>query len=348
VISEHVRVAIIGATGYAGIELVRILSGHSKVVLAVATSQHHQGRKLSEIHPSLGPCGDITLETLDLDQIREAAEVVFVALPAGSTFAIIPELVKRGMRVIDLGPDFRLHDVQDYQKHYGPHGATEILSEAVYGLTEIHRKEIASARLVGNPGCYATAVVLALAPLMKERLVSGSVIVDAKSGVSGAGRGGGVDLSFCEVHESIKAYAVGKHRHVPEMESEFHKLSGSKMEVVFVPHLVPMNRGILTTSYLNLTRSINTEGMRSVYRDFYDGESFVTIKKLDEFPETREVRGSNVCAIGVHMDVSRKRAIVVSAIDNLVKGAAGQAVQNMNRMKGFREWEGLLGSALFP
>jgi N-acetyl-gamma-glutamyl-phosphate reductase len=277
-----------------------------------------------------------------------AAEIAFVALPSGRTFSIVPKLLEEGVRVIDLGPDFRFSDAGIYQKYYGPHGATGILGEAVYGLTELHRNEIAAARLVGNPGCYPTAAVLGLAPLIQGGLVSGTVIVDAKSGVSGAGRGAGVELSFCEVNESTKAYAVGSHRHLPEMEGEFQKLAGSGIDVVFVPHLVPMNRGILATSYVSLVRSIDAAGVASLYSEFYDGEPFVRLKKPDEFPATREVRGSNVCAIGIHVETSRRRAIVVSAIDNLVKGAAGQAIQNMNRMLGFPEPEGLTGSALSP
>lgn len=346
--AANVRVAIIGATGYTGVELARILRHHPRVLLATATSEHHHGKKLSDVHPSLGSWADIALHPFEAERIVEAAEIAFVALPSRATFSIVPQLLKRGMKVIDLGPDFRLRDAEIYRKYYGSHEAVQTLNEAVYGLTEIHRDEIASARLVGNPGCYPTAVVLGLAPLIRGGWVSGTVIVDAKSGVSGAGRGGGVELSFCEVNESIKPYAVGSHRHLPEMEEEFQKLAASRIDVVFVPHLVPMNRGILATSYVGLARSIDAEGMASLYSEFYDGEPFITVRRPGEFPETRDVRGSNLCAIGIHVDASRRRAIVVSAIDNLVKGAAGQAIQNMNRMEGLPEPEGLAGSALFP
>jgi N-acetyl-gamma-glutamyl-phosphate reductase len=346
--ASNVRVAIIGATGYTGVELARILRHHPRVLLAAATSEHHHGKKLSEVHPSLGPWADIPLQPFDAERIVEAAGVAFVALPARTTFSIVPELLKGGMKVIDLGPDFRFRDAEIYRKYYGTHEAPQTLAKTVYGLTEIHRAEVAEARLVGNPGCYPTAVVLGLAPLLQGGLVSGTVVVDAKSGVSGAGRGGGIELSFCEVNESIKPYAVGKHRHLPEMEEEFQQLAASRIDIVFVPHLVPMNRGILATSYVNLARSIDSESMASLYSEFYDREPFITVRKPGEFPETRDVRGSNLCAIGIHVDASHRRAIVVSAIDNLVKGAAGQAVQNMNRMEGFPEPEGLQSSALFP
>ncbi|MGH7824145.1 MAG: N-acetyl-gamma-glutamyl-phosphate reductase [Candidatus Binatia bacterium] len=345
---EKVRVGVLGATGYAGIELLRILFQHPRVQIGLVTSQQYVGKRVSDIYPALAGKCDMDLEEIDPDKIAAQTDIVFTALPHEKSVGVVSELVRLGERVIDLSADFRLHDPRVYSHWYREHQAPELLTKAVYGLTEIHRKEIAEARLIANPGCYPTGAVLGLAPLFARKLIEGNVIIDAKSGVTGAGRSAAVELSFCEVNENFKAYNVGIHRHAPEIEQELGEIAAGSVTVFFAPHLVPLNRGILSTMYVNLREAPADMELTNLYQDFYRDELFIRIRPYGRFPETKDVRGSNDCAIGFRYDARTKTLVVITAIDNLVKGAAGQAVQNMNLIYGWPEDEGLRGAALVP
>ncbi len=339
---------VLGATGYTGIELLRILIQHPRIRLTTVTSQQFVGKRVSEVYPSLlGKC-DLLLKALQVDKLASQIDLAFAALPHETSMEVVADLVERGKRVIDLSADFRLHDAGSYQRWYQAHKAPQLLRESIYGLTEIHRKEIATARLVANPGCYPTGAVLGLAPLFAKDLVRGSVVIDAKSGVTGAGRSSAVELSFSEVNENFKAYNVGVHRHTPEIEQELSQIAKRPISVFFAPHLIPISRGILSTMYVELKGTPKEEEIFGIYQDFYRDEPFVHVHPPGSFPQTKDVRGSNDCAVGFHYDARVKRLVVISAIDNLVKGAAGQAVQNMNLMYGWPETEALRGTALVP
>jgi len=346
--SEKIRAAVLGATGYAGIELLRILVEHPRVQLAYLTSQQYLGKRLSDVYPSLAGKCDAVLEEIQPERIAATTDIAFTALPHQTSMEVVSALVKLGERVIDLSADFRLHDAESYRRWYRDHQAPALLSKAVYGLTEIHRKDIRKARLVANPGCYPTGAVLGLAPLFAKKMVRQTVVIDAKSGVTGAGRSNAVELSFSEVNENFKAYHVGVHRHTPEIEQELSEIADEEVSVFFAPHLAPMNRGILSTMYVDLKRAPAEDELAKIYDDFYHNNAFVRILPTGRLPETKDVRGSNDCAIGFCYDSRTKRLVVITAIDNLVKGAAGQAVQNMNLMYGWPEEEGLRGTALVP
>jgi N-acetyl-gamma-glutamyl-phosphate reductase len=341
-------VAVLGATGYAGVELLRILARHPKVKLTSVTSQQYAGKRVSDVYPSLAGKCDLVLETLEPEKAAGAAEVVFAALPHETSVDAVASLLKRDKRVIDLSADFRLHDPKDYERWYKGHKAPHLLKGAVYGLTELHRKEIAKARLIANPGCYPTGAILGVAPLFAKKLTRGTVVVDAKSGATGAGRSASVDLSFSEVNENFKAYNVGVHRHTPEMEQELSEVSGERVTVLFAPHLVPMNRGILSTIYVELKSAPAEGALEKLYSEFYRGEPFVRLLPPGQLPQAKDVRGSNDIAIGLRYDARTDRLVVVTALDNLVKGAAGQAVENMNVMCGWPEDEALRDLALIP
>jgi N-acetyl-gamma-glutamyl-phosphate reductase len=290
------------------------------------------------------------LEPLEPVRVAEKADLIFTALPHKAAMEVVPTFLKLGKRVVDLSADYRLHDAQTYADWYEPHLNPELLKKAVYGLPEIRRAKIATARLVANPGCYPTSIILGLAPLFKKGLAEpASLIADSKSGVSGAGRAAKVDSLFCEVNEGFRAYGVGGvHRHLPEIEQELSLLAGTSVPLTFTPHLVPMARGILSTIYVTLTKTLSVAALLEIYRDFYAGEAFVRLLPEGSFPSTAHVRGSNFCDIGLTVDKRSGRLIVVSAIDNLVKGAAGQALQNMNILCGLPENLGLEGIALSP
>jgi N-acetyl-gamma-glutamyl-phosphate reductase len=343
-----VRVAVVGATGYAGVELVRILARHPRVKLAVLTSQQFVGKRVSEVYPSLAGRCDLVLQEARVEKIASQIDLAFTALPHGASMDVVARLVEDGKRVIDLSADFRLHEPETYRQWYRPHQAPRLLREAVYGLTEIHRDRIPKARLVATPGCYPTGAVLGLAPLFAAKMVQDTVVIDAKSGVTGAGRSSAVELSFSEVNENFKAYQVGAHRHTPEIEQELGELAQRSITVLFTPHLVPMSRGILSTMYVDIRKSMGEGKLTKLYQDFYRQAPFIRILAPGCFPETKETRGSNDCAIGFRYDSRAGRLVVITVIDNLVKGAAGQAVQNMNLMCGFPEVEGLRGLALVP
>jgi N-acetyl-gamma-glutamyl-phosphate reductase len=344
------KVAIVGASGYTGVELLRILHGHPEVAVTCVTSEQNAGRPVSEVFPTLRGRMDLVLENLEPAGISEKVDVVFTALPHKAAMEVVPTFLKMGKEVIDLSADYRLRDAEVYGRWYEPHLNPELLKQAVYGIPELRRRKVAEASLVANPGCYPTSVILGLAPLLKGKMIDpASIIVDAKSGVSGAGRGPKVDQLYCEVNEGFKAYGVGGvHRHIPEIEQELSLLAGTDIAISFTPHLVPMDRGILSTIYAMPGSKVSASDLTAMYQGFYDGEPFVRVLPEGRFPSTAHVRGSNFCDIGVTVDERTGRVIVVSAIDNLVKGASGQAVQNMNLMCGLPETLGLDFLPIFP
>jgi N-acetyl-gamma-glutamyl-phosphate reductase len=344
-----VRVGIVGATGYAGEQLVWILQNHKEVSIEFYGSHNYADVTFSEIYRNFS--GFIEDKCIDMEQAfsrLDSIDVLFIALPHGKAFKLTEKALSLGVKVIDLGADFRLNSQEAYEMWYElKHEAPSFLENAVYGLSELNRDKIKSCKLLANPGCYPTATILGLAPLLKNKIVdANSIIIDAKSGVSGAGRSANIASLFTECNESIKAYGVPGHRHTPEIEQELSKLAGEASVVTFTPHLVSMNRGILSTCYSALKVNLTVEELKALYQDFYKDEYFV--KVLDVLPETRWVRGSNLCHIGMRLDKRTNRVIVISAIDNLIKGAAGQAVQNMNIMFGFSETESLNFLAMAP
>ncbi|MDD5758226.1 MAG: N-acetyl-gamma-glutamyl-phosphate reductase [Desulfobulbaceae bacterium] len=344
-----IRVGIVGASGYTGVELARLLCRHPKVRLTVATSRQHAGKLMSEVYPSLRGLVDLVCVETSGAALADKADVFFTAVPHQTAMAIVPGLLEAGKKVIDLSADFRIHSAEVYETWYQAHTAQEYLEEAVYGLPEIHRQHISSARLVANPGCYPTSVILGLAPLLKAGLIrSERIIIDSKSGTSGAGRGAQVGSLYCEVTDGFKAYKVAEHRHTPEIEQELSSLCGREVVVSFTPHLVPMSRGILSTIYADLQEGTTAAQIADTYRDHYAAETFVRLCPLGTYPATQHIRGANFCDIGFKVDARTGRVVILSAIDNLVKGAAGQAVQNLNLLCGFGESEGLLVAPLFP
>jgi len=344
------KAAVVGASGYTGVELIRILHNHPEVAVTLVTSEQSAGKRMSDVFPSLRGRYDATLEPLVPERIAEKVDIVFTALPHKAAMEVVPAFLAAGKIVIDLSADYRLHDPEVYAAWYEQHLNPQLLSEAVYGLPELRRDEISAARLVANPGCYPTSIILGLMPLLKEGLIdTASIIADSKSGVSGAGRGAKVESLYCEVNEGFKAYGVGGvHRHIPEIEQELSLLAGKKTLISFTPHLVPMDRGILSTIYAAPLKSISATDLQALYEEQYDGEAFVRVLEQGEFPSTGFVRGSNFCDIGITVDKRTGRIIIVSALDNLVKGAAGQAVQNMNLVCDFPETMGLELIPLYP
>ena len=337
-----VRVGIIGATGYAGAELVRILYGHPEVTLTAITSRQYAGVPFDRVYPAMKGVVPLVCEEFSIGEMCERADVVFTALPHKIPMAVVPELVARGRRVIDLSADFRFREVGRYEAAYQPHTAVDLTREAVYGLPEVYGDAVSRARVVGNPGCYPTSVLLPLVPLLKAGLIrTEGLVADAKSGVSGAGRSPSLGSLFCEVTESFKAYKVAAHRHNPEMDEVLSREAGRGVHITFVPHLIPMSRGMLTTLYATTEGASSAAEIRSCLASFYAGRPFVRICPEGQVPGTLHVRGTNYCDIGMVFHAEDRRLILISAIDNLVKGAAGQAVQNMNLMLGFKETTGL-------
>lgn len=343
-------VAIVGASGYTGLELIRILHCHPEVALTCLTSEQSAGKRISDVFPTLlGRC-DLVLENLEPVRVAEKADIIFTALPHKAAMEVVPTFLKLGKKVIDLSADYRLSDPAVYGAWYEPHLNPANLKKAIYGLPEIRRAKIKRARLIANPGCYPTSIILGLAPLLKKGLIElNSIIADSASGVTGAGRSAKVDSLYCEVNEGYKAYGVGGvHRHTPEIEQELSLLAGQDLKITFTPHLVPMDRGILSTIYSSPKQPATTDNLVELYREFYAGEPFVRVLSRGSLPSTAFVRGSNFCDIAPLVDERTGRIIIISAIDNLVKGASGQAVQNMNLVCGFPEAMGLEGLALFP
>ncbi|MBF0308842.1 MAG: N-acetyl-gamma-glutamyl-phosphate reductase [Magnetococcales bacterium] len=343
-------IGIVGATGYTGGELIRLLARHPAVELTQVTSEKYAGQPLSNAFPHLLPGTSLICQKVDPDLLADSCQLVFCALPHKTSMEVIPGLLDRGLRVIDLSADFRLHDPATYAEWYGtPHLATEALAGAVYGLPELHGAAIAKAKLVANPGCYPTSVILGLAPLLGKGLVEEeSLIVDSKSGVSGAGRSPALGNLYPEVADGLRAYKVVGHRHIPEMEQELSLLAGKKLALRFTPHLMPQIRGILSTSYLRMCPGNEKYDWASLYRAFYRDCPFVRLMPGGEAPATNYVRGSNYCFINLFPDPRTGLLVVVSVIDNLVKGASGQAVQNMNLLLGWPETTGLEQLPLFP
>jgi len=344
------NVAIVGASGYTGLELIRILYCHPEVAVTCLTSEQSAGRRISDIFPNLRGRCDLTLENLEPVRVAGKADLIFTALPHKAAMEVVPTFMRLGRHVIDLSADYRLSDPEVYGAWYEPHLNPANLKKAVYGLPEVRRAKIRGARLVANPGCYPTSIILGLAPLLKKGLINtGDIIADSASGVTGAGRSAKVDSLYCEVNEGFRAYGVGGvHRHTPEIEQELSLLAGEPLVITFSPHLVPMDRGILSTVYATPRKATTTEKLVRLYQAFYKGEPFVRVLPQGSLPSTAFVRGSNFCDIAPLVDQRTGRVIIVSAIDNLVKGASGQAVQNMNLVCGFPETMGLEGLALFP
>lgn len=349
------KVAIVGASGYTGVELIRLLSSHPEVEIAAVTSEQSAGKSIAMVFPSLSGVFEKSLEQISIEGIAQNADLIFTALPHQKAMDYVPKFLDLGKKVIDLSADFRIKDATTYGAWYEEHKAPELLKEAVYGLPELHREEIKNARLVANPGCYPTSAILALAPLLKKGFIDpATIVIDSKSGVSGAGRTATQDTHFPEANEGFKAYKVAEHRHTPEIEQELSLLAGSQITVSFTPHLLPVNRGILSTIYASLSSrqsavgSLDENGVVDLYREFYKNERFVRVYPKGAFPNINNVRGSNFCDMGIKLDKRTNRVVIVSAIDNLTKGASGQAVQNMNIMYGFPEDTALKGLPLFP
>lgn len=343
------RVGVVGATGYTGLELVRLLLRHSKVKMTALTTERYVGQPIWKVFPSVMKETDLVCQPLEVESIAQACDFLFTALPHKAAMDVVPGFIQRGLKVVDLSADFRLTDPKAYEEWYEPHTAPAFLKDAVYGIPELHREEIKKTALVANPGCYPTSIILALAPALKNKLINHrTIIADSKSGVSGAGRSAVLTSLFTEVSENFKAYKVAEHRHTPEIEQELSRLAGEKIVITFTPHLVPMKRGILSTIYASLEKPYSENEILDLYRNFYANEKFVRIHPPDLLPGTADVLGSNYCDIGLKIDKRNNRLILLSAIDNLVKGASGQAVQNMNLMLGLEESLGLDIVPLYP
>ena len=345
-----IKVGIIGSTGYAGGELVRILLGHKEVEIKWFGSRSYIDKKYASVYQNMFQIVDAVCLDDNMEELADQVDVIFTATPQGFCASLINEEILSKVKVIDLSADFRIKDVSVYEKWYGiEHKAPKFIEEAVYGLCEINREDIKKARLVANPGCYTTCSILTAYPLAKEGLIDMStLIIDAKSGTSGAGRGAKVANLYCEVNENMKAYGVASHRHTPEIEEQLGYASGEEVVLNFTPHLVPMNRGILATEYAKLTREVSYEEVKAIYDKYYGNEKFIRVLEEGVYPETKWVEGSNYVDIGFKIDPRTNRIIMMGAIDNLVKGAAGQAVQNMNLIFGFPEDEGLNLVPMFP
>ncbi|MFQ6078775.1 MAG: N-acetyl-gamma-glutamyl-phosphate reductase [Thermodesulfobacteriota bacterium] len=343
------RVGIVGATGYTGFELVRLLLGHPEAEISILTSRKYAGDPISKVFPALRGRIESRCRNAPMEEVAEESDLIFSAIPHKTAMKIIPLFHERGKRVVDLSADFRFRDHRVYEKWYEPHTCPELLKDSVYGLPELYRNRIKKARIVGNPGCYPTGALLPLIPLIKREVIAHEkIVIDAKSGVSGAGREISLETQFSEVNEGLKAYKIFEHRHCPEIEQELSGLAGHPLSVVFTPHLIPMSRGILTTIYCELARNETTETVLKWVEDSYREEPFVRVCPLGKFPNTLDVRASNFCDIGLKVDQQRKKLIAISAIDNLMKGASGQAIQNMNIMCDFPENRGLEALALYP
>lgn len=343
------KAAIIGASGYTGFELMRLSVQHPHLELTAISSEKFAGKKVGEVFPSLADTIELAFQSASDKKGVSEAQFVFVALPHKEAMNVVPQLIEQGKRVIDLSADFRFNDAGVYERWYQKHTAPELLKDAVYGLSELYREKIKNAQLIANPGCYPTAVILALAPLLTHNLIDlKTIIADAKSGVSGAGRRVVLSSLFAEVNEGVKAYKVGNHQHLPEMEQELSLIAQQNVSILFTPHLIPMNRGILATIYTTMSKKMTEHEVLDLYKNFYQNDVFVRICPPGVFPSTNQVKGSNYCDISLTIDSSMKRLIAVSVIDNLLKGGSGQALQNMNIMAGFSEELGINQPALFP
>ncbi len=338
-----IKVGIIGATGYAGAELVRLLKSHPEAQIVWFGSRSYVDQQYADVYPGTFTIVDDICRDDNMEEMAKQVDVIFTATPQGLCASLLNDEILSRVKVIDLSADFRLKNPQTYEQWYGmKHQAPALLSEAIYGLCERNRENIRKARLVANPGCYPTCSILSVYPLIKEKMIDlHSIIIDAKSGVTGAGRSAKTDSLFCEVHDSVKAYGVGTHRHTPEIEEQLGYAAGEEILLNFTPHLVPMERGILVTAYASLLRSCSYEEIKAVYDGYYADESFVRVLPRDVCPQTRWVKGSNYVDVNFRIDERTGRVIMMGALDNMVKGAAGQAIQNMNLMFGIEESAGL-------
>lgn len=345
-----VKAGIIGSTGYAGAEIVRLLMQHKDVEIKWYGSRSYIDKKYYEVFQNMFQIVDDKCLDDNMEELADAVDVIFTATPQGLCASLVNEEILKKVKIIDLSADFRIKDVATYEKWYGiEHKSPQFIEEAVYGLPEINREKVKNARLIANPGCYPTCSFLSIYPMAKEGLIDmKTVIIDAKSGTSGAGRGAKVNNLFCEVNENIKAYGVLSHRHTPEIEEQLGYASGKDTTIIFTPHLVPMNRGILVTAYANLTKSVTYDEVKAIYDKYYADEKFVRVLDNGVCPETRWVEGSNYVDVNFKIDDRTGRIVMMGAMDNLVKGAAGQAVQNMNLLFGLDEKTGLQMAPLFP
>jgi N-acetyl-gamma-glutamyl-phosphate reductase len=345
------KVGIIGVTGYTGMELVRILHAHPDVDITYASSLEDIGLKIGKAIPHLDKGDDLVISAFDISDATREAEFFFVCLPHGKSMEIVGPLRDRGAKVVDMSADFRLSDLSVYEQWYGNHTRKDLIPEAVYGMPELHRGRIRDAELVANPGCYPTSVILALAPLIAiDAIDTQDIIIDSKTGISGAGRGPAPGFHFPEAFGNFSAYSIaGSHRHISEMEQELSTLAGSEVSITFSPHLLPISRGIFSTIYVRPTEVMDDESLSFLYRDYYLDEPFVRISDTEgPLPSLKDIRGTNEVYIGLRSDKRNGKITIVSCLDNLVKGASGQAVQNMNLMAGFPERKGLDLTALHP
>ena len=346
---QAINVAVIGANGYTGSELLRLLFGHSAVRVVSITSRQHEGQKLSAAFPNCFLSSDLVFEALDVPVISKKAQTVFLCLPHHESMEVAAAFLAQGVSVIDLSADFRLQDVSVYEKWYGAHTQKGLLKEAVYGLPELHRSQIVGKKLIASPGCYPTSINLALAPALKNKLIElTGLICDSKSGISGAGRGAKAANLYAEFANDFKAYGVVGHRHTPEIEQELSLLAGETVVVKFTPHLLPISRGILSTVYAKVKSGVSLDTIQNAYEAFYQNESFVSVLPSGGLPQIKAVVGTNQCHIGLAFDERTQLLVIISVIDNLTKGASGQAVQCFNIAHGFSETMGLTSIALFP
>ena len=345
-----IKAGIIGATGYAGGELVRILTGHKDVEIKWYGSRSYIDKKYAEVYQNMFQIVDDKCMDDNMEALADEVDVIFTATPQGLCASLVNEEILSKVKIVDLSADFRIKDVATYEEWYKiQHPTPQFIPEAVYGLCEINREAVKKARLVANPGCYPTCSTLSIYPLLKEGLIDPStIIIDAKSGTSGAGRGAKVDNLYCEVNENIKAYGVANHRHTPEIEEQLSYAAGQPVLINFTPHLVPMNRGILITAYASLKKEVSYEEVKAAYDKYYADEKFVRVLEKDVCPQTKWVEGSNYVDVNFKVDERTGRVVMMGALDNLVKGAAGQAVQNMNLLFGFDEAEGIDLVPMFP
>ena len=345
-----IKVGIIGSTGYAGGELARLLLQRDDIEIKWYGSRSYIGQKYASLYPNMYKIVDAECMDDNMKELAGQVDVVFTATPQGLCASLVDEEILSKVKIIDLSADFRIKDVSVYEEWYKlTHASPQFLEEAVYGLPEVNRERVKQARLIANPGCFPTCSFLSVYPLVKEGLVDpDTIIIDAKSGTSGAGRGAKMDSLYCEVNENIKAYGVGTHRHTPEIEEQLSYAAGRPVTISFTPHLVPMNRGILVTAYGSLTKEVTYEEVRAVYDKYYKDEFFVRVLEKDVVPQTRWVEGSNFADVNFKIDPRTRRIVMMGAIDNMVKGAAGQAIQNMNLMFGLPENTGLKQIPVFP
>ncbi len=346
---EKYRVGILGSTGYTGIELIRILTVHPFIEISGVTSQQFAGRILSEVVPSLRGDVELFCEKLSEEFLNKEFDIIYSCLPHGHSMEFVPSIIKKGIRVIDLSADYRFKDVALYEKWYKKHTSPELLNIAVYGLPEIFRDKIKDAILVSIPGCYPTGSILALAPAVKNDLIfPDDIIIDAKSGVTGGGRAVTLEMLYAEVNDGMRPYKVGSHRHMPEMEEVLSHIAERDIKVLFCPHLIPMSRGIICTIYCRLKKKFSADELEALYKGFYADSPFIRILPSGTMPATQHIKGSNYCDISIFAEEHSNRLIIISAIDNLGKGASGQAVQCMNIMLGLPERTALTTPPLFP